>query len=448
MTHDEAQTDRNGWAIGFRVVLFAGILQDFVLGVPALLWPNATLKALGQAPAEEPIYVSLAAAVLLVLGAMYLPAAFSPYRYRTIAWLSVLARPPGVLFFFFLYPGVYPVFGVVDLVLSSLQIPLLILALYGKVDQPSGLAAGADDPKAQSPLKYSGTTFRQLQSVVWSDAYPRLPYHLAVGPFRFITFCNNSARNLIDRRDLLPYFDKLIHSNGICHTGTWEITERSPYTGYFAQNSKGLILARLSVAGFTVGPGTRRAFGIAGKLFPTLDVDQTAYPANFVTVSHLSGDRSRHVIDIPVSNRPTIGLDPFANLINRGIFRLMDRRPGFRQLHPISTLGLKPDDPACTPPLMMLRAPDSLPRVKAKDFREELRVTNYPNGELIFDILVREVTDQTWNRIGKITFTADVVSESGDKRLHFWIPRDIPDQNVRQMGAPYDSGEQGLPCTG
>ncbi|WP_197489289.1 hypothetical protein [Planctomyces sp. SH-PL14] len=390
-----------------------------------MFWPNATLQTLGQTASREPAYVSFAAVVLLTLGAMYLPAACNPYRHRTIAWLSVLARPPGVSFFFILYSGTYPLFGVVDLVLSLLQIPLLILALYGKVDQPSGLAIEGDDPKAQSPFGYFGTTFRKLQSVVWSDAYSRIPYHLALGPFRLITFCNHSARNLIDKRDLLPYFDKLIHANGICHAGTWEITEESPYSGFFAKGSKGLLLARLSVAGLTVSPGTRRAFGIAGKLFPTMDHDEQVYPANFVTVSHLSGDRSNYVIDIPVTNRPTIGLDPLANLINRGIFRLMDRRPGFRQLHPISMLGLGPKDPVSTPTLMMLRAPDSLPRVKAKDFREELRVKNYPNGELIFEILVRESTDKAWNRIGRITFTDDIVSESGDKRLHFWIPRDI-----------------------
>ena len=52
-----------------------------------------------------------------------------------------------------------------------------------------------------------------------------------------------------------------------------------------------------------------------------------------------------------MSNAPTIGYDPAANLINRVLFRLMDTRPGYCQAFPVSTLGLKPGDPLVTPDL-------------------------------------------------------------------------------------------------
>jgi hypothetical protein len=122
-----------------------------------------------------------------------------------------------------------------------------------------------------------------------------------------------------------------------------------------------------------------------------------------------------------------VGLDPFANVINRIVFRLMDTRPGFRQLHPISTLGMPPGQPIVTPDLMLLKIAEGMPRVNTKDFRDELRVRNYPGGKLIFGIFVRNFSESAWNKLGTLTFTEDVVSESGDKRLHFWIPRDIPD---------------------
>ena len=34
--------------------------------------------------------------------------------------------------------------------------------------------------------------------------------------------------------------------------------------------------------------------------------------------------------------------------------------------------------------------------------------------------------DPNWSRIGRIEFTEDAICEGCDKRIHFWIPRDIP----------------------
>jgi len=127
-------------------------------------------------------------------------------------------------------------------------------------------------------------------------------------------------------------------------------------------------------------------------------------------------------------NYPTIGWSPGANLINRVIFRSMDTRPGYRQLYPISTLGLKPGDPVVTPDLLMLKVADGTPRIDAKDFRDEIRLRHYPNQQLVYTIFVRNFDEPAWTRLGSLIFTEDVVSEGSDKRLHFWIPRDIPNQ--------------------
>src|SRR5262249_46608639 len=137
------------------------------------------------------------------LGAMYIPAAINPYRHPLVAWLSALARPPGIVFFLWLYPGVYPVFGVVDSVLSALQVPLLLLTFFAAPLTRFRRSSGATrDEKAQSPLGYRGASFESIRAIVWSDPYEKLPYHLAVGPFRLVKFFNDSARNLIDKRDL------------------------------------------------------------------------------------------------------------------------------------------------------------------------------------------------------------------------------------------------------
>ena len=426
MSNDLSTESRSPWARWFQVVMWLGILQDFVLALPTIFWPAAMLTALGQTVPLDTTWVSFAATVLVVLGAMYIPAAWNPYRYPWTAWLAVLARPPGVIFFFLLYAGTYPVFGWVDLVLTSVQFPLLLLTFFGPrqsgVELTDRLAA--DAWKAQPDGEYRGTSLNRIKQVVWSDVYEALPCHVGLGPLKLVQFFNHSCRNLSDKRDLLPYFDKLIHANGISFTGTWEITQSNPYTGYFQSGQKGLVLIRASVAGLSTGSGTYRAFGIGGKVFPTMDPDEIVYPGNFVTVSHLSGIKTKHVIDIEMTNRPTVGLDPAANFVNRIIFRLMDTRPGFRQLYPVSRLRLAEGQLDVTPDLLMLRIAAGTPHVQRKDFRDELRLENYPGNQLVYDILVRNLDEAQWNTIGKMVLTDYAISESGDKRLHFWIPRD------------------------
>jgi hypothetical protein len=107
----------------------------------------------------------------------------------------------------------------------------------------------------------------------------------------------------------------------------------------------------------------------------------------------------------------------------------MDSRPGYRQLFPISSLGVPPGEPLVTPELMMLKVAEGTPRVYAHDFRDELRLKNYPGGRLVYTINVKSIASSTWTRLGTIEFTADAISEGGDKRLHFWIPQDFPCRN-------------------
>jgi hypothetical protein len=274
-------------------------------------------------------------------------------------------------------------------------------------------------------FNYDGSTFREVKSITFSGPYAELPHYPGLGATTFLQFFNDSARNLADKRDIRPYFDKLIHANGISFTGVWRITEPTRYTGYFARGSEGLLIARMSVAGPDTTRGNLRAIGLAGKVYPTMDPDQKVMPGNFVTVSGLSGTRTKHVLDIDMTNMPDVGPAPAANLINRVIFRMMDSRPGWRQLFPISTLGLVRGEPVATPDLMLLRVVEGTPRIHADDFRDELRLSNYPDHRLAFAICVRDFHEPSWSRIGELVFTEDAISVGGDKRIHFWIPRDL-----------------------
>ncbi|MBV9578860.1 MAG: hypothetical protein JO057_09745 [Chloroflexi bacterium] len=276
---------------------------------------------------------------------------------------------------------------------------------------------------------YSGSTFAEVKEVAFSGPYTTLPNNPTVGLKTFLRFLNGSARNLVDKRDIRPWYPKLIHPNGICYTGVWRIDQDSPYTGYFSKGSEGLCLARLSVAGAKLRAGDRRAFGIAGKVFPTVDPEERVRPGNFVLVSNLSGSKERHVLDIESTNFPTVGWDPQAILVNRIIFRMMDSRPGWRQLFPISALGVPRGGAVVTPDVMRLPPMEGTPRIDAADFRDELRLEQYPGHSVALAIEVRKFHQKTWTRLGRIDFTEDAVSDGQDHRIHFWIPSDDPSQS-------------------
>jgi len=423
-TAAQAPPDDNS-PLWLKRTLWAGIILDWVLAVPAIFAPQATLNLLGLRPTGDPVWTAFAALILVLLAIGYVPGANQPYRFRYNANLAVFARAPGVLFFFGLWRGFYPLFGFIDLVLFLSQFYFLIRTMQLRP------LRRFDDNEV---FDYRGSSYNEVKEAAFSDPYPTLPKHPALGPTTFIQFLNDSARNMHDRRDIRPHYDKLIHAYGVCYAGLWKIDQESVYTGYFAKGSEGLLIARISIAGLFPTQGKPRTLGIAGKVFPTKDPDERVWPGNFVTVSHLSGSRAKHVLDIVPANFATVGFDPIANVINRFIFRSMDTRPGYRQLFPISTLGLQPNDPVVTPDLMQLKPAAGTPRIDAEDFRDEIRLRHYPDQQLVFDIEVRNFDETEWTRLGSLILTEDTISVGSDKRLHFWIPRDIP--NVAKPTQP------------
>jgi hypothetical protein len=108
--------------------MWVGIVQDWALAVPAIFAPERTLALTKQRPTGDPTWTAFAALLLLLISLLYIPGAQDPHRYRRTAWLSVLARPPGVFFFLVLRRGKYPLFGIIDAFLFLLQGPLLFLA--------------------------------------------------------------------------------------------------------------------------------------------------------------------------------------------------------------------------------------------------------------------------------------------------------------------------------
>ncbi|MBC7659578.1 MAG: hypothetical protein H7249_07705 [Chitinophagaceae bacterium] len=305
---------------------------------------------------------------------------------------------------------------------------LATLLLFGAIPQ-----AKASD--------YQGATFRDVWSAARENPYSALPEtKVTVGSFyHFLSdkLQQASERTLSDHSDVLPYFNKLLHPNAICFAGTWNITEQTPYSGYFKQNSKGLIILRASAALSEIHRGEKRAFGIAGKIFPTENPDhqEPMKTANFFVIDNLGGTYTPNFLDTELTNDITNIDFKAANIGQTGIlaaavkaFGFADRVTGriltVRQLYEISNLGESADAKIVTPQYIKLQG-EAGPRTEYSDFRDDLRL-DANNGVIRFDISVAADGSlgkaKNWSKIGYIELTEDSLAEGCDHRVHFHHP--------------------------
>lgn len=256
---------------------------------------------------------------------------------------------------------------------------------------------------------------------------PKLPQY-PLSPMALVNGALKAAavRTINDSSDTLPYFKKIVHSNGICLIGDWTITEPSIYTGYFAQGSSGYFIGRASTAGPATTTGNDRGFGLAGKIFPTQNPNERVKTANFFVVDNLNGTRAPHYTGVTMTNEPEFELNAPLKVL-KFIFELADPAAMKRPLYPISRLDLEPGNVPRTPRWMAIRASDGTPRINEGDFRNELSQRNRPSG-LSFDIMVSDRTKDTaqraaWLKIGQINVRRQIVSFGCDRRLHFAHPK-------------------------
>lgn len=284
-----------------------------------------------------------------------------------------------------------------------------------------------------SPLiKHS---FQDVWSEVASDPLSTLPQEtISLG--KLFTFSKNiiladAKRTLVDRADISEHFDKLAHPNGICLKGIWKIHSENPYSGYFKNSTKALIIARASSAMSKTKRGEIRAFGVAGKIFPTTDEKQIndEHTANFFVIDDLGGTDAEHFTDVKLTNEPEVSTT--SEVVKNLLYALKvakafgdaDKNPNIRQLYEISELGEEDKSNIITPKWMKISAQKGQ-TVDAEDFRDEFIFTN--NKKIVFDISIasKEVNGKKdWKTIGTITFNTSVVSTSCDHRLHFHHPK-------------------------
>ena len=294
------------------------------------------------------------------------------------------------------------------------------------------------EDQKEMPIQFT-PVINQVQAVwseVASDPYLSLPQDTV--PYAKLfdgardLILENAKRTLIEHADIIPTFDKLAHPNGVCMQGLWEINNSNVFSGYFKDGSKALIIARASSAMSNTKRGETRAFGFAGKIFPTLDDTKilSENSANFFVIDDLGGTKAPYFTDVELTNEPEVSFTSSVfsalayGLKVANAFSAADENSGIRQLYEISYLGEQKSSKIITPKWMKISAQEGQTALGVDDFRDEFTLKNA--STLVFNIFVssKEIDGKKqWQEIGTITFDTSVTSYSCDHRLHFHHPK-------------------------
>ena len=251
-------------------------------------------------------------------------------------------------------------------------------------------------------------------------------------------------------------YRRLLHPNGIAMTGVWEITEETPYSGYFRKGSRGLMIARYSTCCTETRRGYTRSLAMIGRIYPTTDPEH-AEPlptASFITQEDIGGENTPNINDAKLLNAPNTTVSRRGSgmpilLMTGLVLNLAEKKPTIRQVYQIAELGKDPAEPTRAPEFMQLTLAPGQPVIPGPDldFRDEIMAHIYDRGDpapkrkLVFNIQTsdtgtthgtplrerRNITN--WKTIGTMTFDAAVVSVNADRVFHVNHPAWREDRN-------------------
>lgn len=239
----------------------------------------------------------------------------------------------------------------------------------------------------------------------------------------------DGVRTINDGSDYYDRLPKLIHPNGVCISGVWKMDSTSPYSGAFSANTNHLFVGRISVAMEKTNYSSRRGFGFAGKLFPTMDPQKPVSTENFFSVDVLMGTKNKFFLDTAMTNEPETGFDFWVIRLGLKIAKALtaaDENPGYRPLNNLARLNAGKN--IKTPHWIRISAGDGILTNSQTDFRNEVLQAVAENETLTFDVHVSDTTKKasdinSWLKIGQIEVNDAMVSYGCDRRLHFAHPR-------------------------
>jgi hypothetical protein len=251
-------------------------------------------------------------------------------------------------------------------------------------------------------------------------------------------------------------FRRMLHANGICMTGVWEVTEDTPYTGYFRKGSRGLMIVRYSTCCTETRRGNTRSLSMIGRIYPTTDPNhpEPLPTASFITQEDIGGEDTPNINDAKLRNAPNTTATKRGSgmpilLLTGLVLNIAEKQPTIRQVYQIAELGKPPHEPTRAPEFMQLTVAPGQPVIPGADldFRDEIMAHIYdpgdpaPKRKLVFNVEtsdtgtthglpIKERRDITnWKKIGTMTFDAAVVSYNGDRVFHVNHPAWREDRN-------------------
>ena len=186
-------------------------------------------------------------------------------------------------------------------------------------------------------------------------------------------------------------FRRLLHPNGVCLTGRWQITEETEYSGYFGKGSEALAVGRYSTCCTETRRGRTRSLALVGKLFPTTD---TNHPQPLRTANFLPR-RISAAITLTLSTMPELRNAPDVHglrhcraacrscLLRASYFNASTKNPHNVQLYQIAELGKPDNEPTRAPRFMRLLVASDQPKIggDALDFRDEVMAQIFDRGD-------------------------------------------------------------------
>jgi hypothetical protein len=327
--------------------------------------------------------------------------------------------------------------------------------------EPFGIEGVADDDR-----RYAGSRFADVRDAIFANPYTR-PYEIfpvTLGsllrgalpfgkPWQFLAAARRALASDADLRwgPERKGYRRLLHPSGICMTGLWEITEETPYSGYFRKGSRALVIARYSVSTET-RRGHKRSLAMVGRVYPTTDPGdpRPLRSASFITQEDIGGANSQSINEAVLRNAPNVtasrrGWGVPAFMVTGIVLALADKQTTQRQVYEVAELGKPSGEPTRAPEFMQFLVAADQPVIPGDglDFRDEIMAQIYdtPRRRLTFDIETsdtgksygpdffkrRTITD--WRRIGTMTFDAAVASYNGDHVFHANHPPWRKDRN-------------------
>ena len=331
----------------------------------------------------------------------------------------------------------------------------------------------------EADRQFAGSRFAEVRDAVFRNPYQKIWGASGEPPFeRFPVTSRSVLRGILPfgkpwsllaaaRRTVASHADlrwgpdgkgyrRLLHPNGICLLGMWEISAETLYTGYFRKGSRGLVVARYSTCCTETRRGNTRSLSLVGRVYPTTDPEhrEPLPTANFITQEDIGGEDSQSINDAVLRNAPNTTAfrrgSGLPVLLATGIaLMLADKQPSFRQVYQLAELGKPAGEPTRAPEFMQLSVAPEQPVIAGSglDFRDEIMAQIYDRGDpkpkrtLIFRIETsdegvtrgnalrerREITG--WRQVGTMTFNSGVASYNGDHVIHFNHPPWRNDRN-------------------